>query len=214
MNNRVRHSNDSVSKTESNSTPETSVPSSLELARIGIFSALIALGTILTNGLLGVPLPPPLVEITAAPAFYMAIAVLFSRKVSFWSTLIGSAIGEFVNVVFGFAGVAAIFALTFVPGMILARAPEALIINRFRMRTIRWIAVGMVLATIYETIVFFMIDWPVYALTSFYQSKVGIVDAFWLAFPDVFTMVDLVWIPVSIAIILAVRRAFNRNFLD
>jgi len=71
---------------------------SLIIARIGAFSALIAVGTILSNVLFGFPLPPPLSEITAAPVFYLAIAALFSRRVSFWATLVGSAVGETMNI--------------------------------------------------------------------------------------------------------------------
>src|SRR3989454_6635413 len=134
----------------------------LDIARIGAFSALVAVGTIISNVLFGFTLPYPLGEITAAPAFYMAIAVLFSRKVSFWSTAIGSAVGEAVSI-FVLGQVPAVFALTFIPGIVLARAPEALIIHRFRDATRRVLAFGMVLATIFETVVFFLIDWPVYS---------------------------------------------------
>src|SRR5438132_4907886 len=57
----------------------------LDIARIGAFSALVAVGTILSNVLFGFTLPPPLGEITAAPAFYLALEFLFYRKVRFWS---------------------------------------------------------------------------------------------------------------------------------
>src|SRR5437588_10102184 len=56
---------------------------SLTIARIAAFSALVAVGTILSNVLLGFPLQPPLPEITAAPVFYLALAALFSRRISF-----------------------------------------------------------------------------------------------------------------------------------
>src|SRR5437867_4532285 len=101
----------------------------LQLAQISVFSALIAVGTILSNILLGFALPPPLYEISLAPAFYLAIAVLFSRKVSFWSTALGSGVGEAVNILI-FGQYPASIALSFVPGIILARAPEALIVGR------------------------------------------------------------------------------------
>src|SRR5437870_6349489 len=69
------------------------------LAQIAVFSGLIAFGTaILSTSFLAIPIPPPLYEITAAPAFYFAISVLYSRKVSFWSTPIGPAVGEALNV--------------------------------------------------------------------------------------------------------------------
>ncbi len=190
----------------------------LTIARIGAFSALVAVGTILSNLLFGLPLPPPLSEITVAPAFYMTIAVLFSRRIGFWSTLIGSAVGETINI-FIFGEAAGIFALTYVPGIILARAPEALIIFRFRRGTLRQLAAGMGVATVYETLVYFVIDWPVYALTAFYCtqqpcSSSGFVGGFWLAALDFGTLIDLVWIPVALALIVAARRAFNMQFFS
>jgi uncharacterized membrane protein len=189
----------------------------LDLARIGAFSALVAIGTILSNVLFGIPLPPPLSEITLAPVFYMAIAVLFSRKVSFWSTAIGSAVGETVNIFF-FGEAPAAFALTYIPGIILARAPETLIIHKVRQSTTRLLALGMLLATVYETLVFFVIDWFVYSFTTFYCSppctSSGLTGGALLASFDFATLIDIVWIPVSLALVVAARRAYSRAFFD
>src|SRR2546425_3827473 len=190
----------------------------LDLARIGALSALVAVGTIISNVLFGFTLPYPLGEITAAPAFYLAIAVLFSRKVSFWSTAIGSAIGESVNI-FVFGEAPSIWALTFVPGIVLARAPEVLIIHRFRDKARRILAYGMVLATIYETVVFFLIDWPVYSFTAFYCiqpgcSSSGLVQGFWFASFDFATLIDIAWIPVALILIVAAQRAFRVQHFD
>ncbi len=194
----------------------------LQLAQISVFSALIAVGTVLSNLLFGFALPPPLAEITAAPAFYMAIAVLFPRKISFWSTAVGSAIGESVNI-FVFGQSPAPIALSFVPGIVVARAPETLIIGRFREKTRRRLAGGMALATVYETVAFFLIDWPIYSFTAFYapfycsQSPcyaAGLSQGFLLAAFDFGTLIDLVWIPVALALIVGVRRAFNVNFFS
>jgi len=190
----------------------------LDIARIGAFSALVAVGTIISNVLFGFTLPYPLGEITAAPAFYLAIAVLFSRKVSFWSTAIGSAIGESVNI-FVFGEAPSIWALTFVPGIVLARAPEVLIIHRFRDKARRILAYGMVLATIYETVVFFLIDWPVYSFTAFYCiqpgcSSSGLVQGFWFASFDFATLIDIAWIPVALILIVAAQRAFRVQHFD
>ncbi len=191
---------------------------SLIIARIGAFSALIAVGTILSNVLFGFPLPPPLSEITAAPVFYLAIAALFSRRVSFWATLVGSAVGETMNI-FLFGEAPGALALTYVPGIILARAPEALIVFRFRSRSLRFLAFGMALATVFETVVFFVIDWAVYSFTAFYcpQSPCGssgIVNGFVLASFDFATLIDLAWIPLALVLIVAARRAFNTQFLS
>jgi hypothetical protein len=190
----------------------------LDLARIGALSALVAVGTIISNVLFGIALPYPLGEITAAPAFYLAIAVLFSRKVSFWSTAIGSAIGETINI-FVFGEAPSIFALTFVPGIVLARAPEVLIIHRFREKARRLLVFGMILATIYETVVFFLIDWPIYSFTAFYClqpgcSSSGLVQGFWLASFDFATLVDIAWIPVALVLVVAAQRAFRVQHFD
>jgi hypothetical protein len=190
----------------------------LTIARIGAFSALVVVGTILSNVLFGFALPPPLSEITAAPAFYMAIAALFSRRVGLWSTAIGSAVGETINI-FVFGEASSAFALTYVPGIVLARAPEVLIILRFRNRTMRFLTIGMALATIFETVVFFLIDWTVYSFTAFYCPQTpcaasGLVVGFGLAVFDFATLIDLIWIPVSIALIVAARRSFNTQFFS
>ena len=190
----------------------------MSLARVSTFSALIAIGTILSNVLFGFPLPPPLSEITVAPAFYMAIAALFSRRVSFWSTLIGSGVGETVNI-FVFGEAPGAFALTYVPGIVLARAPEALIIYRFRERSLGFLTGGMALATIFETVAFFLIDWTVYSSTAFYCPQVpcaasGLLAGFGLASFDFATLIDLAWIPISLALVIAARRVYNTRFFS
>ena len=187
----------------------------LDLARIGVFSALVAVGTLLSNLLFGVTLPPPLGEITAAPAFYMAIGALFSRKVGFWSTAIGSAIGETISI-FVLGQVPAIFALTFLPGIVLARAPEVLIIYKLRSK-MGHLILGMGLATVYETAVFFLIDWPVYSFTAFYCTSpgcgsAGLTQGFLLALPDFATLIDLLWIPVSLVLVLFVQRVYRVQY--
>ena len=190
----------------------------LTIARIGAFSALIAVGTILSNVLFGFPLPPPLSEITAAPVFYLAIATLFSRRVSFWSTLVGSAVGETINI-FLFGEAPGAFALSYVPGIVIARAPEALIVYAFRGRSLRFQALGMAVATVYETVAFFVIDWVVYSFTAFYCPQTpcgssGIFNGFVLASFDFGTLIDLVWIPLALALVVAARRAFNTQFFS
>src|SRR5256885_15061890 len=141
--NRDRPSNNSFELSKSTTAQRAVRPRTpiLDIARIGAFSALVAVGTILSNVLFGFPLPQPLSEITAAPVFYLAIAALFSRRISFWATLIGSAVGETLNI-FLFGEAPGAFALTYVPGIILARAPEALIVYKFRNRSLGFLSFG------------------------------------------------------------------------
>ncbi len=178
----------------------------LRLAQISVFSALIVVGTTI----LRIPLPSPLFEVTFAPSFYFAIAVLYPRKVSFWSTAIGSAIGEAFNIAFQASSV------IFIPGIVWARAPEVLIIYHFRNKSRRFLALGMVLATVYETLAFFVPDglFYAYALLSYSDNPQGLAAGFLSALPDIGTLVDAAFIPIALGIIIAVRRAFNTRFLD
>jgi len=183
----------------------------LFLAQAASFSALIAITTALSTALLGIPLPPPLSEITFSPAIYLTISVLFPRKVSFWSTAIGSAIGEAINVLI-FGSAPAAFAIIYIPGMIWARAPEALIMNRFRRKSALWLAIAMVIATVYETLAFFFPDWFFYSFTFFYGAPSGIWPGLTLASFDFGTLVDLLWIPVALLLIKAIRGVFGVQF--
>jgi hypothetical protein len=167
--------------------------------------------TALSTALLGIPLPAPLSEITFAPAIYLTLSVLFPRRVSFWSTAIGSALGEAINVLI-FGSAPAAFAVIYIPGMIWARAPEALIMNRFRRKSSSWLAFAMVIATVYETLAFFFPDWFFYSFTFFYGAPTGFLAGLSLAAFDFGTLVDLIWIPVALLLIRAIRSASNAQF--
>ena len=183
----------------------------LFLAEAASFSALIALTTALSTALLGIPLPPPLSEITLAPAIYLTLSVLYPRKLSFLSTAVGSALGEAINVLI-FGSAPAAFAVIYIPGMIWARAPEALIVNRFRHKRTLWLAVAMVVATVYETLAFFFPDWFFYSFTFFYGAPTSVITGFSLAAFDFGTLIDLIWIPVALVLIRAIRSAFSAQF--
>ena len=171
-----------------------------------MFSALIVVGTTV----LRIPLPNPLFELTFAPVFYFAISVLYPRKVSFWSTVIGSGLGEAINIAFQASSA------IFIPGIIWARAPETLIIYHFRQRSRKWLAIAMIIATTYETLAFFVPDalFYAYALFSYADSPQGLLAGFASALPDLGTMLDAAFIPIALGIIVAVRRAFNTRFFE
>ena len=183
----------------------------LFLAQTAAFAALIAMTTALSTALLGIPLPAPLSEITFAPAIYLTISVLFPRRVSFWATAIGSALGEAINVLI-FGSAPAAFAAIYIPGMIWARAPEALIMNRFRRKSSAWLAFAMVIATVYETLAFFFPDWFFYSFTFFYGAPTGMIAGLSLAAFDFGTLIDLMWIPVALLLISAIRSAYRTQF--
>jgi hypothetical protein len=183
----------------------------LFLAETAVFSALIAATTALSTALLGIPLPPPLSEITLAPAVYLTLGVLFPRKVSFLSTAVGSAIGEAINVLI-FGSAPAAFAIIYIPGMVWARAPETLVMYRFRRKSVLWLCFAMLIATVYETLAFFFPDWFFYSFTFFYGTPSGLLTGLSLAAFDFGTLIDLVWVPVALILIKAIRGAFGIQF--
>lgn len=177
---------------------------SLTLAVVIVFSALIAVSTFLS-----VKLPVPLGEITWAPPIYMALAVLAGPLVGAEATAIGSFIGESLNV--AWFGWPAIYA----PGIVWARAPEALIIGWARKKGTKTLAASMVLGTVFETLAFFFPDGLFYTYGVFgYGSPVSLSKGFATALPDFLTLLDLAFIPVAFLLIRAARPSFRRLGFD
>ncbi len=173
---------------------------SKRLGLISTFAALIAVGTILV-----IPLPPPLYEITWSPPVYMALSVLAGP----WPALLATALGSFAGESYNIAtrGGPPIF----IAGIVWARAPEALIIGWARRKGWKILGITMVLATVYETIAFLIPDWVFYTYGIFgYGSPVSVSTGFFTALPDVFTLVDLLYIPLAFGIIRGAGPAFRR----
>lgn len=179
----------------------TTAGPSVKLALVAAFSALIALGTVLS-----IPMLPPLYEITWSPAIYLALAVLVDRKTSFSATAIGGFLGEAYNVAFK-AGGSPIYPF----GMIWARAPEVLIVAWASGKGNRTLALSMALATVFETLAFFFPDWLFYVYGLFgYSSPLSIASGFAYASSDFLTMIDIIYIPVAFVLIRTTRPAFVR----
>ena len=170
------------------------------IALASVFGALIALGTILS-----IPFPPPLYAITWAPPIFMALSVLSGPWSAFLATAVGSFIGESYNI--ATRGGPPIF----IAGIVWARAPETLIIGWARKKGWRTIAAAMAVATIYETIAFLIPDWLFYTYGVFgYGTPMALTAGFYAALPDLFTLIDLIYIPVAFAIIRATERRVGR----
>jgi ECF-type riboflavin transporter, S component len=180
---------------------ERKTPSlNVRLSVVAVFSALIAVGTAAS-----IPAPPPLGEITWSPPIYLALAVLAGPWVGFEATAIGSFIGEAANV--SLKGFPPIYA----PGIVWARAPEALIVGWARKKSRRTLAIAMVGATVFETLAFFFPDWAFYSYGLFYgSSNTGVMPGLAAASLDLLTMVDIIFIPVAFVLIREARPAFRR----
>lgn len=188
------------------SSTEVAPRKSTTLAVVAIFSALVALGTILS-----IPLPAPLYEITWSPPIYLALAVLVDPATAFDATAMGGFIGEAFNVAYRGGG-SPIYPF----GMVWARGPEVFIVAWAKRRGTKALVVAMVGATIFETLAFFFSDWAFYNYGLFgYVCSSGSVctsvfDAYGLASADFFTMLDVAFIPVALILIRAARPSFRR----
>jgi uncharacterized membrane protein len=173
---------------------------SKRLAFVAIFSALVAVCTIIA-----IPLPQPVAEITLAPAIYFALAVLVDKWDAFAATAIGGFAGELFNITT--RGGSPIYPF----GMVWARAPEVLIIAWAAKKSKKMLALSMVLATVYETFAFLVPDWVFYVYGYFgYGNPMDVYSALSLALLDLATFADLVYIPVAFLIIAAAGPAFRR----
>ena len=173
---------------------------SIRLALVAVFSALIAVCTIIS-----IPLPRPVFEITLAPAIYFSLAVLADKWDAFTATAIGGFTGELINIT-------ARGGLPIYPfGMVWARAPEVLIIAWAAKKGRRTLAFSMVAATVYETFAFLIPDWLFYTYGLFgYGSPTTLYLGLGYALTDLATFADLAFIPIAFAIIAAAGPTFRR----
>ncbi len=170
------------------------------LALTAGFSALVAVGTIVS-----IPLPQPVAEITLAPAFYFALAVLADKWDVFAATAIGGFVGEFFNI--STRGGSPIYPF----GMVWARAPEVLIIAWAAKKGKKTLSIAMVVATVYETFAFLIPDWLFYTYGVFdFGAPTTLYSGLVSASYDLATFVDLAYIPIAFAIIAAAGPTFRR----
>ena len=173
---------------------------SIVLAVVIVFASLIAISTFLS-----IKLPEPLGEITWAPPIYMALSVLAGPLTGCEAIALGSFLGESLNV--AWLGWPAIYA----PGIVWARAPEALIIGWARKKGTMTLVASMVIATVFETLAFFFPDWLFYTYGLFgYGSPSSVSLGFYAAAPDFFTLLDLLYIPLALLLIRVARPSFRR----
>ncbi len=177
-------------------------PRSTVIAQSAVMAALIAVLTVIAF-----PLPPPLSAITLAPAAIFVASVFFGPRVGFVSALIGSAIGFTIAASVGTIGGtppgSALFPI-FLLGIVLARGPEAYIIGILRRRN----EVGaMFIGTIYETLIFFVIDF-------FYTYPVllGLSNSF--AYLDFGTLIDLAFIIPALVVLRYLRSHLGVRYYD
>ena len=161
------------------------------VALTGVMSALIAVTTIVA-----IPLPPPLSTINLAPVIIFAVCILLGPRVGLTCTVIGCGIGYLAGTSLGTIIVPPGFLYIYLVGLVAARGPMALAVGGLRKKSE---VAGMVLGVVIETAVFFSID--------FFLFGIG------FAVFDLGTFVDLVFVPITVAVLIAVRRILDTKYL-
>lgn len=163
--------------------------------KLALFAIMVA-ATVVTN-LIMIPMPQPLAEYDLSPVLIYAVGVLINPVAA--GLIIGSAqgIGTFYKtMIFGWPPV-------FILGAVFVRGVEATLISALtRLRkssNTRSIGkletTAMVIGVIWETMAFFMLDWALFGM-GFAITTLG-------------TIVDAVFIPIAIGLVVVTRRVFG-----
>ena len=159
--------------------------------RIAFFAVMTALTTI--ANLIMVPMPQPLAEYDLSPVLIYTLGVTVNPIMAAIIVATAMMLGTGYKVMtFGFP-------IVFVPGAMLVRGLEALIISYIvRMkppvetRTVSmWEILAMIIGVVFETFGFFVLDWYLFG---------------WgIALTVLPTIVDAVFIPVAVGVIATIR---------
>ena len=163
-----------------------------KVALTGVMAALIAVTTIIA-----IPLPPPLSTINLAPVIIFAVCILLGPAVGLTSTMIGCGIGYLAGTSLGTIIVPPGFLYIYLAGLIAARGPMALAVGALRKKSE---IAGMVVGVIIETLIFFSIDFLLFGIG--------------FALFDLGTFIDLVFVPIAVAVLIAVRRILDTKYLS
>ncbi|MGA3192983.1 MAG: ECF transporter S component [Candidatus Bathyarchaeia archaeon] len=159
------------------------------VALISVLAALIAVGTVIA-----IPMPTPLAAITLAPIIIFVTSILLGPAAGLISTVIGSAIGYSFGSTLG--TISGGFSYWFLFGIVVARGPMGLTVGLLRKKNE---IIAMIFGVAVETLLFFGLD--------FYAFGFG------TAILDFGTLVDLVFVPVTYGILVAVRRNLDITYL-
>ena len=156
--------------------------------------------TVVAN-LIMVPMPQPLAQYDASPVLIYTLGVLMDPLMA------GVTIAAAMGIGVGYKMVTLGFPPVFVVGAMLVRGLEAVLISalvRWRKgaapKTVgRWEIAAMCIGCVWETVGFLSLDWFLFGPG--------------MAALDVATLVDLIFVPVAIAVVAAVRSRLVINRL-
>lgn len=172
--------------------PTRNTSSSQKVAFTAVMSALIAVAT-----LVAIPLPPPLSTLNLAPVIIFVVSILLGARVGAVATAIGCAVGYLSGTSLGTIIIPPGLLYIYLVGLVVARTPMALMVGLLRKKSE---IAGMALAVVVETLIFFFIDLFLFGIA--------------FAIFDFGVLIDLVSVPITFAVLLAVRRTLNVEYLN
>jgi hypothetical protein len=159
---------------------------------MGVMSALIAVTTTLA-----IPMPPPLSTITLAPIAIFVAGILMGPWIGLVASAIGSGIGFMAGASIGTIAPPPGFLYIFLVGIIIARAPMGFGVGILR-KTNELVA--MAVGVLIETLIFLISD------SYLFGFDVAFVFTIW-------TLVDLIYVPITYGILKGLRKALNTTYL-
>ena len=159
--------------------------------KLALFAVMTAV-TVVAN-LIMVPMPQPLAQYDASPILIYALGILMDPL------LAGATVATAMGIGVGYKMVTLGFPPVFVVGAMFVRGLEAVLISvlvRWRKGEVpktvsKWETAAMAIGCVWETVGFLSLDWVLFGPG--------------LAMIDLATLVDLIFIPVAVAVVVAVR---------
>lgn len=180
---------------------EKSSPRSLYVASIAILTALMAVLSYAS-----IVIPTPLGSYDASSVLIFAVAILYGPEIGLIVTVMGQFIGK--GLLITYAGLPAVY----IPGVIAVRGVEAYIVGylgrspflgRYRE------SIAMVIGVLWETFAFVIADIYLWGMIAG-SLAAGLLAATF----TIWTIVDLIWVPLGLAAVYYARNAFNMKYLD
>ena len=165
---------------------------SIKVALTGVMAALVAVTTIIA-----IPLPPPLSTINLAPIVIFVVSILLGPIAGVSATVIGCGIGYLAGTSLGTIAIPPGFLYIYLLGLIAARVPMALMAGVLRKKSE---IAGMTLGVVVETAIFFAIDLFLFGIA--------------FAVFDLGVLIDLIFVPITVAVLIGVRRFLNTKYLS
>ena len=177
---------------------------SIVVAVSGVLSALVAILTFII-----IPMPAPIGGFDASSILVLSLPIILGVELG---TII-VCIGEFVGTMFLVAvGLGYIY---YLPGIVAVRGLEALFVGKIARSSLfgrsevsaRQI-VATVIGPVWETGGFIAADFYLYYLLT------GLTGAIAASISLLSTLIDLLWVPIALAVVSAIRQAFRTSYLD